>query len=298
MNVSYQQRNTSQDNAGGMVNRPLQVVTTCRARDLPVLELAVARLPKLIPFAGLIVLVPEDDCELVQRRLGKSATVISEKGFIPGLSLSELLGFNLPGFPAGAGWYYQQFLKLQYAFVQPEDDYYLIWDADTVPLRPMRFFDQQGRMLLTRATEFHAPYFATYRRLIGQEPNRECSFIAQHMIVQKSIVREMLELIERRVPVHHNWVLKIMSVLEPVHPNLFSEYETYGHYVKNRYPDRVVLVERAWERIIPRFFGRRIPSESQLNRLSKRYDYVSFERGYAKWRALRLLVTERLLRMR
>lgn len=288
MNEPDQKRNFSHETAVALVNRPLQVVTACRARDLPVLELAAARLPKFIPFAGLIVLVPEADWSLVRSRLGKSATVIPENDFIPGVKLSDLFEFNLPGFPAGAGWYYQQFLKLQFAFVEPADDYYLIWDADTIPLRPMQFFDPAGRMLLTRATEFHAPYFATYRRLFGADPLRECSFIAQHMIIQKSVVREMLEVIERRVSGPGNWVLKIMRVLEPVHPNLFSEYETYGHYIKNRYPDRVALVERAWLRVVPKFWGRRLPSEAGLNRLSQHYEYVSFERGFAKWRALKL----------
>ncbi|MCS7337432.1 MAG: DUF6492 family protein [Verrucomicrobiae bacterium] len=271
-----------------MVDRPLQVVTACRARDLPVLELAAARLPECVPFDGLTVLAPEADCELIRARLGRNANVVSEEGFIPGLRLEDLRGFKLPGFPAGAGWYYQQFLKLQYAFVDPEDDFYLVWDADTVPLRPMQFFDVQGRMLLTRASEFHPPYFDTYRRLFGSDPHRECSFIAQHMLMQKSVVREMLAEIERRFPGPYPWPLKIMNVLEPVHPNLFSEYETYGHYIKNRYPDRVAIIERAWLRVIPQFWGRRMPSASELRRLAERYDYVSFERGYAKWRALKL----------
>lgn len=298
MNCADQRNNAGQTSLVGLSNRLLQVVTTCRARDLPVLELAVTRLPECVPFAGLTVLAPATDCARIQHRLGQKAKVIAEDGFISGLRLSDLLQFKLPGFPSGAGWYYQQFLKLQYAFVEPEDDYYLIWDADTVPLRPMRFFDSQGRMLLTRATEFHRPYFDTYRRLFGSDPNRECSFIAQHMIIQKSVVREMLELIDRRVPGQDHWALKIMRVLEPVHPNLFSEYETYGHYIKNRYPDRVILFERSWLRIIPQFFGRRIPSEARLNWLSKRYDYVSFERGYAKWRALKVWIAEKLLRVR
>jgi len=295
MNEPKHKCNLSQDTAVALANRPLQVVTACRARDLPVLELAAARLPKFIPFAGLTVLAPKADCWLIRSRLGTSATVMPENDFIPGVKLPDLIEFNLPGFPAGAGWYYQQFLKLQFAFVDPTDDYYLIWDADTVPLRPMRFFNAAGQMLLTRATEFHAPYFATYRRLFGSEPNRECSFIAQHMIIQKSVVREMLELIERRVPGAGNWAIKIMRVLEPVHPNLFSEYETYGHYIKNRYPDRVALVERAWLRVVPQFSGRRLPGEAELNRLSQHYEYVSFERGYAKWRALKLCL-ERLAR--
>lgn len=59
-------------------------------------------------------------------------------------------------------------LKYQFAFHEPEDDYFLIWDADTIPLRKLEFFDGQGRMLLTKAEEYHPPYFQTYEKILGQ----------------------------------------------------------------------------------------------------------------------------------
>lgn len=279
-----------------MVERPLQIVTACRARDLPILEIAARKLPKLIPFRALHAIAPDRDCSLIRSRLGGDVNVIPENGFIPGMTLDQLRTLPLLGFPAGAGWYFQQFLKLQFAFLDPGDDYYLIWDADTVPLRPMRFFDGEGRMLLTKAAEHHPPYFETYQSLFGSSPNYECSFIAQHLIVQKSVAREMMELIERRVAGAGNWAWKIMSALKPVHPNLFSEYETYGNFIKNRYPERVALIHRRWRREIPYYFGRTIPIESELEQLRENYDYAAFERGYAGWRKFKLWLAGKLRR--
>jgi len=35
--------------------------------------------------------------------------------------------------PERSGWYFQQFLKLCYSLDPSASDYYLVWDADTIP---------------------------------------------------------------------------------------------------------------------------------------------------------------------
>ena len=267
-----------------MPDRPLHVVTACRACDLPILQIAASKLAENIPVRALTVVSPDADCRQIQSALGSGARVIPENSFIPGLTIQQVRAMKVPQFPRGAGWYFQQLLKLQFAFVEPEDDYYLIWDADTVPLRPMRFFDAQGRMLLTRATEHHAPYFETYRRLFGEEANREFSFIAQHMLVQKSIAREMLARIEEHVRGEGNWAWKIMRALPETGNNLFSEYETYGHWAKNHHRERLVFIERSWQRESTQRTGRAIPAADELATLAERYSYVAFERASTGWR--------------
>lgn len=265
-------------------DRPLQVVTACRARDLPVLEIAVRQLFRTVKLRSIHVLAPTMDCERMKRKLGNQVIVVSEDEFIPGVTLEQFRRLNAPHFPRAAGWYFQQLLKLQFAFVDPEDEYYLIWDADTVPLRPMRFFDSNGRMLLTKATEFHPPYFETYRRLFGEEPNREFSFIAQHMLVQKSIAREMLKKIEQRIEGPDHWAWKIMRALPEAGHNLFSEYETYGHFVKNHHPEHVEFVARTWLREGTQRTGGALPSEKCLAELADEFEFVAFERAAPFWR--------------
>jgi len=264
------------------------VVTTCRAYDLPMLELALPRLRQHLPFKNLTVIAPERDCETIHRRLGAPVEVISEDGFLPGMNLRQLQAQPRFDFPKNAGWYFQQFLKLQFAFTAPADDFYLIWDADTIPLQPLRFFDDAGRMLLTRADEYHAPYFETYRRLFHAEPHREFSCIAQHMLVQKSLAREMLTNLGQPAESQVPWPWGILRALPTIRDyHLFSEFETYGHYLKNHHPERVAFVNRRWRR----WFdtdpgGGKIPTEHDLEILARDYDYVCFEKATRGWRYL------------
>ena len=268
-------------------NRPLQIVATCRAYDLPVFELAADAIRAHLPCRQLYVVAPVGDCPEMRRQLGNRAEIIPEDEFLPGMNIEQLKQVVRFGFPKMAGWYFQQFLKLQFAFTQPEDDFYLIWDADTIPLRPLRFFDADGHMLLTKATEHHLPYFETYRRLFKAEPNREFSFISQHMLVQKSIAREMLTQIENSVPEKESWAWRIMHSLPEIDNNhLFSEYETYGHYLKNRYPDRVRFVDRPWLRAGSQITRGGVPSKRLLEELARDYDFVSFEKATKGFRFL------------
>src|SRR5277367_2625880 len=103
--------------------RPLQIVTTCRAYDLPVLEIAIPRLQQNLPFKNLSVIAPDRDCAAIRRRLGGQVQIIPEDEFIPGMNIHQLRQLDRFGFPKNAGWYFQQFLKLQFAFTGPEDDF-------------------------------------------------------------------------------------------------------------------------------------------------------------------------------
>ena len=275
-----------QSNVPSPAGRPLPIVTTCKRRDLPILEITARRLRELVPCRALFVIAPDRDCAAIRRRLGAAAAVIAEDEFIPTMTLAQLRRLDVPHFPGvgAAGWYFQQLLKLQFAFVEPAEDYYLMWDADTVPLRPLCFFDAEGRMLLTQAAEHHAPYFETYRNLFGTEPNSEFSLIAQHMVVQKSVAREMLARLERHVAGADAWPWKIMRSLPKTGDNLFSEYETYGHYVKNFHPDRVRFVRRTWRREARQNQGCALPTPADLAALAREYDYVAFERAGRGWR--------------
>ena len=210
---------------------PLDIVTSCRRADYPILQKAFVGLSEFVPFRKLYIFTARQNITSLQRMLSRNVEILDEDEQIPGMALQSLRRLPLPGFPKGAGWYFQQLLKYTFCFQKQEDDYYLIWDADTVPLRPLQFFDPSGRMLFTTAKESNPYYFDNYRRLLREEPRHEFSFIAQHMIVQKSILREMLARIESNFTGDESWAWKIMRNLRGDCSNLFSEYETLGHYI-------------------------------------------------------------------
>jgi hypothetical protein len=264
---------------------PLDVMTACRKADLPTLKIACAQLRKFIPFKQLHVATARTNFRYFRRALGEQVELLDEDDLVPGMTLADLKKLPLPFFPKGAGWYFQQFLKYAFAFRDVEDDYYLIWDADTVPLRPLRFFDAQGRLLFTKANEHHEPYFQTYQRLLHEDAQTEFSFISQHLVVQKSVLREMLQRIEFLNPGQPNWAWTIMANLEGSGSNLFSEYETLGHYIKTHYPARVAFQERPWLRSGAKRLHR-LPTQRDLDELGKLYAFSAFEvkeRGWRGW---------------
>jgi hypothetical protein len=260
-------------------SRPLDIVCACRARDLPVLKLSSENLRKFVPFKTLSVFTARSNFRAFADALGAEVRLIDEDAAIEGMTIDQLRRFPEMGFPKGAGWYFQQFLKFSYAFQETEDDHYLIWDADTIPLRPLQFFDEQGRMLFTKTTERHLPYFATYKNLLGHDAHYEFSFISQHAIVRKSVLREMLQVIERNVPGDGHWPWKIMRGLKGDKPNRFSEYETWGYYVKNVHPQIAVYRELTWSRDGNRLMSAR-PSAADLESLGESYAFIAFEASH------------------
>lgn len=258
-------------------SRPLDIVSACRLRDLATLKLASDGLREFVPFKSLHVFTARPNFSAFAKTLGGNVELMDEDAAIEGMTLEQLRSSMGPALSRGAGWYFQQFLKFSFAFKNAEDNHYLIWDADTVPLRPLEFFDEQGRMLFIKATEYHPPYFETYKKLFRQEPHYEFSFISQHAIVRKSFLREMLQSIEKNIPGDENWAWKIMNNLGGHGSNRFSEYETWGHYVKSVHPETAVYRELPWARNGNQLVSSNPPSEIDLKSLGKSYAFAAFE---------------------
>jgi hypothetical protein len=280
------------------MNRALDIVTTCTLRDLPTFRFVAERIHATLPVKTVHIFVPSNAVEEFEQAVGEKVVVHDENRTVPGMTYGDLAKYDHPVFPRMTGWFFQQFLKFSHAFEEMEDDYYLIWDADTVPLRPIDFFDDQGRMLVVPAEEHHTPYFDTYRSLLGEEPNRAFSFISQHLIIQKSVLREMLAKITERAGMSESeWAWAVIRGLAGKGYNLFSEYETYGHYLKNHYPGRMAVRQLPWLREGTEHFGFP-PSKAVLEQLAQDYAYVSFESKKTRWKKLKQWVFKRVIAMR
>jgi hypothetical protein len=186
---------------------------------------------------------------------------LSEDEVVPGLCARSFDSWRW-------GWYFQQILKLG-AAQHIESQRYLVVDADTVFLRRVEFVDLQGRTLFARGTEYHRPYFDTFAEMFGFEAQREYSFITHHMCFERQVVAEMLGCMGPS----GTWWESIAGYLAPRPPHMsdaqFSEYESYGHFMKNRHPDRMRVRDLAWT-VWPS-----VPDERDLCRLARRYDFVS-----------------------
>jgi hypothetical protein len=104
-----------------------------------------------------------------------------------------------------------------------------------------------------QGTEGTMPNYDCYEKLLGEPIDRKQGYVAHHMLMNKQIVLELLEKIEKRF--QQKWYDAILDVVTGEKDLAFSEYETYGHYVQNHYSDKI----RIWKPIyIQRFKMRQL----------------------------------------
>ncbi len=135
------------------------------------------------------------------------------------------------------GWYFQQFLKMAYSQICT-DEYYLIWDADTIPLKPINITNKPW---FDTKTEYHKAYFDTIIKLFPDlYKKNNYSFISEHMIIKTSIMKEIINTINKNSNIIGNtWFEKIINSIDEsqISKSGFSEFETYGTYVEFKYPE-------------------------------------------------------------
>jgi hypothetical protein len=174
------------------------------------------------------------------------------------------------------GWFYQQFLKYGFALTPYAKKYYLSWDADTIPIAKISFFENE-RPVFTRKYEYNDNYFATVEKILGLKKIVPFSFVAEHMVFESKIVKEILDIIAVCNVEGSSWAEKIMRAgnFDHIFPP-FSEFETYGTYVMTYYPDRYDVRQLNTFRHGGWIKGRLI-SDKMLDKLSFDVDSISFE---------------------
>ena len=242
-----------------------------------------------------------------------NCVVLDENELYDGMTIRHLkeLFMKLGRTKLREGWYFQQFLKMAFALSDYCDtDYYLSCDSDTIPLRKIDFFDENGTPFFTMKTEYHAPYFVAIERLLGITKTNNRSYIAENMMFKKSIMIEMINRIQSNSFLEGNtWFEKIVFSLEPesVSPMAFSEFETYGNYCFNYYPglyrERTLPSFREGGLIQGRFVSDKILEQLSFDQATASfeiYDRPPFPWGklsywYARWQRRKELFIRRWL---
>ena len=207
--------------------------------------------------------------------------LIDENSFVPGLSFSTVSSLIKKRCEwKNYGWYLQQFLKIGFATSEYAKEQYLIWDADTFPLRPLLFYEN-AKYFVTPKTEYHKPYFKTIHKLLNLDKIADYSFIAEHMMIDVNVMKEMINTLMKSDVQGDTWWEKIINALDTDDKSeksmfAFSEFETYGTYFLANYRDRLITKTLKTYREAGTIYGRGVTNK-QLQSLSEEYDTVSFE---------------------
>ena len=223
----------------GATDDEIDVFIPAHSKDFPVLPLCVKSLQRYLrPRPARITAVCAESLEDLKRVLSDYPVYWLHETSVGDILPREkmpIFKWHSGGNSCDrSGWYYQQLLK--YALrTHSRTNRYLVIDADTVLLRPT-FFVRNGRVVFYRRTQFHEPYFRTYEKLLGYFPERQPSFITDYMILEVSMVDELLQAIEAEAN-GAKWYDAIIRAIEPNEISSFSEYETYGYYVSRYHPE-------------------------------------------------------------
>lgn len=199
--------------------------------------------------------------------------------------ISDIMRVYLAGrkLPRGiAGWYYQQFLKMEYAR-NCADKYYFVWDGDTVPTASFSMFmGESDTPYLDVKQEYHKEYFDTIENILpGLKKVIRPSFISEHMLICSDIMREMLDEIEGNVSngmPYYEVILRSISA-DKMQDSCFSEFETFGTYVAVKHPSLYRLREWHSFRLGAEFFHPETMEDRDYIWLSKDFQAISFEKN-------------------
>jgi hypothetical protein len=213
----------------------IEVAIPAIAKDLEVLPHTVASLRKNLrhPIVAIKIISPNDQ-QIIDFCAANNCQFVDETTVLP------ITFRDIDYKPQGkdrSKWILQQLLKLGIS-TQVSTENYLIWDADTLLLRPQAFV-KNGVFEFDVSDESHTPYYWAHVRLLGRTPPGPMSFVSHHALANVKIMTEMFKEIEAK----HGapWWKAYIAAADHSDYSGIADYETYGNYVFEKYPKQMVI---------------------------------------------------------
>ena len=255
---------------------PDLVYSVCAASDLEVWTLTSKYLLKNVPSKNYLLIVPDGEVSLFKQVTDRMINIIPESVYVPGLK-DRLIEKMLPNTTGRLGWYLQQFIKLAVLYEARPHENFLIWDADTVPIKTIYFFRETGEVEFYTGTEAHNPYFDLTQKLLGFGKTASFSFIAQCLPYKGTWANQFFKFIQDKFSVSYE--KSLLDLINFNEESGFSEYETLGSFVYSKHPQQIKVKQTSWLRNGNALIGspENIWREPYKQLITK-YDHVTFEK--------------------
>ena len=234
-------------------------------------------LKRFLNFENIIIITRNNSKIITNNH---KAIFINEDELIPINNIKEIFLKRGINENHRIGWYEQQFLKMSYSTIC-KNDYYLLWDADTIPIKNINMF-YNNHPIFDMKEEYHHPYFATMENIISNLHFSKFSYISEHMIIKTEFMKSLIFKIEKNqnIPGKFYYEKILMSIdRADINKSGFSEFETYGTFVDNYYP--YFYKHRKWysQREMVKFYSKlENLNDDVFKWLSKDYDAITFEK--------------------
>jgi hypothetical protein len=251
-----------------------KTISVCCKKDLSSWRIASRYIAENIESENYVVIVPDNEVRLFRENSPPDYQVVAESKYAE--HYKDYLFRKIPEDKKGRfGWYLQQFIKLSALSDANADELYLIWDADTVPLKKLEFTNGE-KILHYTAQEHHQPYFDLINSLLALPRQAPYSFIAQCFAIKGNWSDAFFRFIEEAH--RKQWAEAIIDCINFAEGSGFSEYETLGTFIAHKYGSEICPLPNDWCRYGNTLIGgpENISSaDAQLKLRS--YDFISFE---------------------
>jgi hypothetical protein len=201
------------------------------------------------PESNFFIICPDKDSIVFQDKFKKipNVKIVLESTILPFVEFESVVNSLLATSPFNLNpkvslkWYYQQILKLSFLLLhdQTTANPMVMWDADTIPLKKIRFFQNELHSCLYGSrSEFHSPYFETLRLIFTRFPTDFRAFTVQFFSATRAERAFLLENLKSFFPKQletsiGHWIAELMmrSVLQAhktIGLSMFSEQELVG----------------------------------------------------------------------
>jgi hypothetical protein len=216
--------------------RNIDVVIPVIERDLPILSLVICSLRKfsLNPIDKIYILSPSSD--LIKIFCENNSCFYKDETEL-NLPIKQSLKYIANGNDR-SGWLFQQLIKLSANNIS-DKEYVLVFDADTILLKP-QLFVSKSKMMINCSDEYHWPYHEPIKKLLKIDKLFCLSFVSHYMILNAKILTQLKSDIEKFN--NCSWAEAVINSVNMNEPSGFSEYETYGNYVYFKHRNKINLL--------------------------------------------------------
>ena len=256
-----------------------KLISMCTLKHADVWKLTSSLLPRFVIADEYVVFVPEEEIEDFVKITSPNISIASQStlGLAYKKKLYEKVAFANNGWRYG--WYLQQFYKIE-AMINSETSNVIIWDADCVPVSEIKTFDSVGNpMFMAAANEINSSYFLVIDKLLGLQRIQNMSFVIPGFPFIRKWMDQFVEDIQLNNP-GKPWHSAIIEHIDFTEMSGFSETETLGTWMVNKYKDSWSSFSGSWERRGQKHFGyakNYTPEKIIKIGRKKNLDIISFE---------------------
>ena len=227
------------------VTSPLNICQVALVRDLQIIKENIKEFNKYYLNSNFFIICPFKDLNFFYDIQTSNVKIINENLIIPFEDFKKAFLNNLKNscyfseIEPRLSWYYQQVLKISFIidFIGKNNQNMIIWDADTIILRKINFFDKDFSIKYATVNEFFRAYYLTNKTIFGYLPNFFLSSLVQFVSLNKLenefLIKNLNNFVLKNNYSTGEWISNIISLAifrahKIYNGSMFSEYELIG----------------------------------------------------------------------